>query len=61
MRYVKGLTNSILTYVPYMIHICPNTCMGFEKENVFEEDKEVVDISQVFKEDNGLWCGPVGI
>ena len=24
MRFVKGLTNSILTYVPNMIHICPN-------------------------------------
>ena len=24
MRFVKGLANSILTYVPKMIHICPN-------------------------------------
>ena len=24
MRFVKGLANSILTYVPNMIHICPN-------------------------------------
>ena len=24
MRFVKGLTNSILTYVSNMIHICPN-------------------------------------
>ena len=23
-RFVKGLANSILTYVPNMIHICPN-------------------------------------
>ena len=25
VRFVKGLANSILTYVPNMIHICPNT------------------------------------
>ena len=24
MRFVKGLANSILTYVPNVIHICPN-------------------------------------
>ena len=24
MHFVKGLANSILTYVPNMIHICPN-------------------------------------
>ena len=24
MRFVKGLVNSTLTYVPNMIHICPN-------------------------------------
>ena len=24
MRFVKGLANSILTYVHTMIHICPN-------------------------------------
>ena len=24
VRFVKGLANSILTYVPKMIHICPN-------------------------------------
>ena len=24
MRFVKGLANSILTYVPNIIHICPN-------------------------------------
>ena len=24
MRFVKGLANSILTYVPNMIRICPN-------------------------------------
>ena len=24
MRFVKGLANSTLTYVPNMIHICPN-------------------------------------
>ena len=24
MHFVKGLANSILTYVPDMIHICPN-------------------------------------
>ena len=24
MCFVKGLVNSILTYVPNMIHICPN-------------------------------------
>ena len=25
VRFVKGLVYSILTYVPSMIHICPNT------------------------------------
>jgi len=25
MRFVKGLANSIMTYVPNMNHICPNT------------------------------------
>ena len=24
VHFVKGLANSILTYVPNMIHICPN-------------------------------------
>ena len=24
MRFVKGLANTIFTYVPNMIHICPN-------------------------------------
>ena len=24
VRFVKGLANSILTYAPNMIHICPN-------------------------------------
>ena len=24
MRFVKGLANSIMTYVPNMINICPN-------------------------------------
>ena len=24
VRFVKGLANSILKYVPNMIHICPN-------------------------------------
>ena len=29
VHFVKGLANSILTYVPNMIHICPNTAKDF--------------------------------
>ena len=35
MRFVKGLANSTFTYVPNMIHICPNniyTVMERERE-----------------------------
>ena len=28
MRFVKGLANSILTYIPNMVHICPNIDKG---------------------------------
>ena len=27
MHFIKGLANSILTYVPNMIHICPNSLL----------------------------------
>ena len=28
MHFIKGLGNFILIYVPNMIHICPNICLG---------------------------------
>ena len=31
MYFVKGLVNSILTYVRNMIHICPNSLGGGER------------------------------
>ena len=30
MRFVKRLANSILTYVPNMIHICPNIRIHYQ-------------------------------
>ena len=30
MHFIKGLDNFILTYVPNMIHICPNILFGLK-------------------------------
>ena len=36
MRFVKRLANTIMTYVPNMIHICPNTAIliSIETKNI---------------------------
>ena len=41
MCFVKGLANSILTYVPNIIHICPNNQRVKVVEK--EKDKEVIE------------------
>ena len=49
MRFVKGLTNSILTYVPNMIHICPNNLPIWQSvtkpQQINEHMREVINYS----------------
>ena len=40
MRFVKGLANSILTYVPNMIHICPNNLSLWQSVTKPQQTKE---------------------
>ena len=41
MRFVKGLANSTFTYVPNMIHICPNNIYTvMERERERERERE---------------------
>ena len=49
MCFVKGLTNSILTYVPNMIHICPNNLPIWQSvtkpQQINEHMREVINYS----------------
>ena len=49
MRFVKGLANSILTYVPNMIHIYPNNLPLWQSvtkpQQTNEHMKEVINYS----------------
>ena len=40
MRFVKGLANSILTYVPNMIHICPNNLLLWQSMTKSQQTNE---------------------
>ena len=40
MRFVKGLANSILTYVPNMIHICPNNLFLWQSMTKSQQTNE---------------------
>ena len=53
MRLVKRLANSILTYVPNMIHICPNI-MDSKMEGIYDKGKMEILVEmalQCLKED----------
>ena len=47
MRFVKGLANSALTYVPKMIHICPNSLLLWQSvtkpQQTNEQMREVIN------------------
>ena len=49
MRFVKELANSILTYVPNMIHICPNNLPLWQSmtkpQQTNEHKREVINHS----------------
>ena len=49
MHFVKGLANSKLTYVPNMIHICPNNLPLWQSmtkpQQTNEDMKEVINHS----------------
>ena len=49
MRFVKGLANSTLTYVPNMTHICPNSLLFWQSvtkpQHINEHMKEVINHS----------------
>ena len=49
MRFVKGSANSILTYVPNMIHICPNNLSLWQSviklQQTNEHMREVINYS----------------
>ena len=40
MRFVKGLANSILIYVPNMIHICPNNLPLWQSVTKLQQTNE---------------------
>ena len=43
MRFVKGLANSTFTYVPNMIHICPNNMYTvMERERERERERQFI-------------------
>ena len=46
--FVKGLVNSILTYVPNMIHICPNNNLLEKSLDLVEEQRENVIVQLVY-------------
>ena len=48
MRFVKELVNSILTYVPNMIHICPNNNLLEKSLDLVEERRENVIVQLVY-------------
>lgn len=47
MHFVKGLANYILTYVPNMIHICPNNLLLWQfmtkPQQINEHMREVIN------------------
>ena len=48
MRFVKGLANSTFTYVPNMIHICPNNMYTvMERERDRERERENSQVQQL--------------
>ena len=51
MHFVKGVANSILTYVPNMIHICPNNTESEFSGSSYSGNWSLLS-------DNDLWSFP---
>ena len=51
VRFVKGLANSILTYVPNMIHICPNMIHICPNKIYCSKSKKNIEIERLLEHD----------